>query len=347
LADVAPLHSSEGELVDEDAREVIYADHSLPSIPNPSPSDGKVCLASLKWFADTAKLYHLELPKIIHLAPYPFDPSLPLPGPESEDFTHPLSTIRHRKTPDGPRSNARFLKWSDGSMSLVLGAEMYDIPIHPVAKSEQQFLVMSHHEAGLLRVVKRVDATMKVVPVSTASEAHRRLVTKQTGGKGTTVERRAVKEFQPEGDPEALKRMAEKALEEKIRSRKKLESKRKATTIRYGGLGIRSERIDEDDDEPAQIGIGRYEDDGDGFVVSDNEEEEEERAGRLSRIKSQGTRKYRDRKKEESEDEDDLDLDLDDVSEEEEEEITSLREKKRQETPRKARRRIVDDEDDE
>jgi len=46
LADVAPLRGSEGELVDEDAREVIYADHSLPSNPNPSPSDGKVYPAS-------------------------------------------------------------------------------------------------------------------------------------------------------------------------------------------------------------------------------------------------------------------------------------------------------------
>jgi RNA polymerase-associated protein LEO1 len=293
-------------------------------------------------------MYHLELPKILHLAPYPFDPAVPLPGPESEDFMHPLSTIRHRTTPEGPRSNARFLKWSDGSMSLVLGAEMYDIPIHQVTKSEQQFLVMSHHEAGLLRVVKRVDATMKVVPMSTSSEAHRRLVTKQMGGKGTPTEKRGTKEFQPDGDPEALKKLAEKALEEKIRSRKKLESKRKATTIRYGGLGMRSERIDEDD-EPAQVGVGRYDDEGDGFVVSDDDEEEEEKAGRLSRIKSQGTQKYRDRKREESEDEDDVDLDLDDedLDDDEEEKVTaSPQGKKQQDTPRKSRRRIVDDEDE-
>jgi hypothetical protein len=77
---------------------------------------------------------------------------------------------------------------------------MHDIPIHKIPKSGQQFLVMSHQEVGLLRVVKRVDATMKVVPVRSASEAHRRLVTGQVGGKGMTVERCGVKEFQPEGD---------------------------------------------------------------------------------------------------------------------------------------------------
>src|SRR5579859_4431410 len=118
-------------------------------------------------------MYHLELPKIVHLAQYPFDPSQHLPGPESENFTHPLSTIRHRKTPDGPRSNARFLKWSDGTMSLVLGSEMYDVPINPVPTAEQQFLMLSHTEAGLLRVSKRIDATMKMVPVSTSSEIGR------------------------------------------------------------------------------------------------------------------------------------------------------------------------------
>src|SRR5438876_9909823 len=248
-------------------------------------------------------MYHLELPKIVHLAPYPFDPSIPLPLPESEAFTHPLSTIRHRKTLDGPRSNARFLKWSDGSMSLVLGAEMYDVQINPVPKAEQQFLVLSHHQAGLLRVVKRIDAGMKMVPVSTASGAHKRLVTKQIG-KGTSFERRAVKEFQPDGDPEAMKRLAEKTIEEKIKSRKKLDAKRKQTHVRFGSGGLRSERIVEDN-QNHRVGIGRYDDEGDGFVVSDDDDEElEKRAGRLSKIKSQGSQKYKNRRRDESEDED-------------------------------------------
>ena len=288
-------------------------------------------------------MYHLELPKIVHLAPYPFDPSIPLPGPESEEFTHPLSTIRHRKTPDGPRSNARFLKWSDGSMSLVLGAEMYDIPINSVPKAEQQFLVLSHHQAGLLRVVKRIDAGMKIVPVDTASGAHKRLVTKQIG-KGTSIERRAVKEFQPEGDPEAMKRLAEKAIEEKIKSRKKLDAKRKQTQVRFGGM--RGERILEDEGEH-QVGIGRYDDEGDGFVVDDDDEDDEElekRAGRLSRIKSQGSQKYKDRRRDESEEDEDEDED-EDMDQDDNAGDNDYVEKKH-DTPRRSRRRIVDDEDE-
>lgn len=285
-------------------------------------------------------MYHLELPKIVHLAQYPFDPSIPLPGPESEEFTHPLSTIRHRKTPDGPRSNARFLKWSDGSMSLVLGAEMYDVPINPVPKAEQQFLVLSHHQAGLLRVVKRIDAGMKMVPVSTASGAHKRLVTKQIG-KGTAIERRAVKEFQPEGDPEALKRLAEKAIEERIKSRKKLDAKRKQTQVRFGGM--RSERILENEADH-QVGIGRYDDEGDGFVVDDDDEDEEleKRAGRLSRIKSQGSQKYSNRRRDESDEEDDED----EVMDEDDNAGDDDYDEKKHDTPRRSRRRIVDDEDD-
>ena len=279
-------------------------------------------------------MYHLELPKIVHLAPYPFDPNQPLPGPESESFTHPLSTIRHRKTPDGPRSNARFLKWSDGSMSLVLGAELYDVPINPVPKAEQQFLVLSHHQAGLLRVVKRIDSTMKLVPISTASGAHKPLVTTQMG-KGVPIEKRAVKEFQPEGDPEAMKRLAEKAVEERIRSRKKLDAKRKQTAVRFGGY--RSERIMEDEGE-TQIGIGRYDDEGDGFVVSDDEEEIEERGGRLSRIKAAGAQKYKDRRRRDESDEEE-----NEEEGSEEEEYTE----RKQETPKKSRRRILDEDDDE
>jgi RNA polymerase-associated protein LEO1 len=282
-------------------------------------------------------MYHLELPKIVHLAQYPFDPSVPLPGPESDDFTHPLSTIRHRKSPDGPRSNARFLKWSDGTMSLVLGAEMYDVPMNPVPSAEQQFLILSQVQAGLLRVSKRIDAGMKMVPLSTSSGAHKRLVTKQIG-KGTQIERRGVKEFQPEGDPESLKKLAEKAIEEKHKSRKKLDSKRRQTHLRFGGM--RSERILEDGGE-TQVGIGRYDDEGDGFVVSDDEDEVEERSGRLSRIKAQGAEKYKNRRRESTEEEEE---------EEEVEDADDDYNDKTHGTPdrsKKNRRRIVDDDDSE
>jgi RNA polymerase-associated protein LEO1 len=286
-------------------------------------------------------MYHLELPKIVHLAQYPFDPSAPLPGPESEHFTHPLSTIRHRKTPDGPRSNARFLKWSDGSMSIVLGSEMYDVPSNPVPKAEQQFLVLSNDQAGLLRVAKRIDAGMKMVPTSTASGAHKRLVTKQMG-KGVQIEKRTVKEFQPDGDPEAMKRRAEKMIEDKIKSRKKLDAKRRQTHVRFGGM--KSERIMEEEEGDHKVGVGRYDDEGDGFVVSDDEEIEE-RGGRLSRIKAQGAQKYKDRRRHDSEEEDEEEEEDEDEEEAKEEADDTYNERK-QETPRKSRRRIVDDDDE-
>lgn len=222
-------------------------------------------------------------------------------------------------------------------MSLVLGAEVYDIPINPIPKAEQQFLVLSHHQAGLLRVVKRIDASMKIVPVSTASGAHKRLVTKQIG-KGVQGERRTVKEFQPEGDPEAMKKLAEKAIEEKIRSRKRLDAKRRQTHIRYGGM--RGERILEDEGDH-QIGVGRYDDEGDGFVVSDDDELDE----RLNRIKSEGRRKYKDRKREKSEEEEEEEEE--EEAEDEEDEDFEIHKDTKHDTPRRSRRRIVDDEDEE
>ena len=178
-----------------------------------------------------------------------------------------------------------------------------------------------------------------MVPVSTASGAHKRLVTKQIG-KVVQTERRAVKEFQPDGDPEAMKRLAEKAIEEKIRSRKKLDAKRKQTQVRYGGM--RGQQIFEDEGD-VQVGIGRYDDEGDGFVVSDDEEIEE-RGGRLSRIKAQGAQKYKNRRRDESEDEDEEEDEEEDIPDDAEDDDYEVR---KQETPRKSRRRIVDDEDEE
>ena len=142
-----------------------------------------------------------------------------------------------------------------------------------------------------------------------------------------------------------MKRLAEKVIEEKIKSRKKLDAKRKQTSVRFDGM--RSERVlEEDEGDHHQVGIGRYDDEGDGFVVSDNDEEEEleKRAGRLSKIKSQGSQKYKDRRREDSEDEeedeDDDELGDDDVYE-------ARNEQKQDTTPRRSRRRIVDDEDEE
>ena len=223
-------------------------------------------------------------------------------------------------------------------MSLALGSELYDVPINPVPKSEHQFLVLSHQNAGLLRVVKRIDAGMKMVPVSTASGAHKRLVTKQIG-KGTQVERRLVKEFQPEGDPEAMKKLAEKVAEEKNKARKRLDAKRKQTQFRYGG--VRNERIMEDE-EPSQIGIGRYDDEGDGFVVSDDDEELEERGSRLTKIKAEGAHKYKDRRRQESEEEEEEEEEQTD-----DDEYNDIQRDRKQESPRKTRRRIVDDDEEE
>ena len=91
-----------------------------------------------------------------------------------------------------------------------------------------------------------------------------------------------------------------------------------------------------------QVGIGRYDDEGDGFVVSDDEEIEE-RGGRLSRIKTQGAQKYKDRKRHDSEEEEEDDEEDED---EEAEETDDAHTERKQET-RKNRRRIVDDDDEE
>ena len=90
-----------------------------------------------------------------------------------------------------------------------------------------------------------------------------------------------------------------------------------------------------------QVGIGRYDDEGDGFVVSDDEEIEE-RGGRLSKIKTQGAQKYKDRKRYNSEEEEEEE----DEEDEEDEETDDAYTERKQETPRKNRRRIVDDDDE-
>jgi hypothetical protein len=160
-------------------------------------------------------------------------------------------------------------------------------------------------------------------------------------GKGVQIEKRTVKEFQPDGDPEAMKRRAEKMIEDKIKSRKKLDAKRRQTHVRFGGM--KSERIMEEEEGDHKVGVGRYDDEGDGFVVSDDEEIEE-RGGRLSRIKAQGAQKYKDRRHDSEEEDEEEEEDEDE--EEAKEEADDTYNERKQETPRKSRRRIVDDDDE-
>lgn len=256
------------------------------------------------------------------------------------------------------QSNARFVRWSDGSMSLQLGNEMFDAQAKP---AQDTFVTFSHAVAEFLQTTAVVDETMRFVPYSTSSNSHARLaqrLKKQQESNSATVGNVATTD-----DPEKLQMLALKTEEMNLKARRKLEAKKRSMEAReqYGNElgsqrrgGAGSSASGYDDHAEGSVYTSRYDtyEEDDGFVVPSEEEEEEEEdmrgAKRLKDLKRRGAEQYKRSKKrdysdEELEDEPEVDDMLDE--EEEEEEATFTDEEERRRNKNKKRRIIEDDEE--
>ncbi|KAK9453773.1 Leo1-like protein-domain-containing protein [Dipodascopsis uninucleata] len=282
-----------------------------------------------------SKLSITRIPNFLNIEYSAFDPGSYLEiaeniqGEDADDLRKRLraevqNTIRWRYVQGENsqmkiQSNVRVIKWSDGSMSLKLGKEIFDITEKPV---DDTYLAVSHDEQEIVQFQARVDSSMTIVPTSTSSITHMRLSKAISRG---NVKVRNVHDIATVEDPEKMIREAEKAEESKLRARKKLDSKRRQRENRYnydrdhlgGGTGAGTES--QYDDGMGYGGKDSYE--KDDFVVSDEEEEEEEeeRAARLRKLKKVGAEKYKGRNRsEEDEDEEDEEEEEDEDKENEE-----------------------------
>lgn len=270
------------------------------------------------------------------------------------------------------QSNARFIRWSDGSLSLQLGAEMFEVE---VKDNPDTFLTMSHPQQEILQTTSLLNKSMTFIPYSTSSNTHIRLTEelKRHSNRSNTVGNIATTD-----DPEKLKLAALRAEEMNLKARRKLEQKRRQLEAREGygdSMGAGSQRRGAGgssayDGAISSAGSGggagssrydKYEDD-DGFVVQDEDEDEEmdeqRRASRLKDLKRQGAAKYRkkrdyddDEEDEEGEEEEEFEDGLPDSEEEEEAQFTDEEERAERRQARsgsnKKRRVIEDDDEDE
>lgn len=252
-------------------------------------------------------------------------------------------------------SNARYIKWSDGSLSLQLGSEIFDVIEKP---NPDVFLAVSHPAQEVLQTSALLKKSMTFVPTSTSSETHKRLrehLQKQQLSSNTVVGNWATTD-----DPEKIKREAVKAEEINLKARRKLEQKRRQLEGRDGydhGGSLRSDRgpaassrYDEQDMYSGGGGGGgggsrgadQYEEDD--FVVHDDEDEDEDdaRTRRLKDVKRKGAESYKKSRRHSSEEEE--------LEEEEEAEAAFTDDESDGRSRRrslKKKRRIVGDDDEE
>ncbi|KAL7420170.1 Paf1 complex component [Cryptotrichosporon argae] len=185
-----------GENDDEGAGGVAYLDESIstqaiPQWTHMAPSDGKV--------------WHLKLPTYVNVESRPFDvehyratlgdePTDLTPNEAKAKMINVRNTMRWRWVtgPDGEpvrQSNARMLRWSDGSVSMQLGADLFDVaPSHgatlartgaaDAAPSRGTTFVGAQVPTGtgLFAVEAAVTGALSLVPTSMDSKTHLELV---------------------------------------------------------------------------------------------------------------------------------------------------------------------------
>ncbi|KAG2484343.1 hypothetical protein HYH03_016885 [Edaphochlamys debaryana] len=250
---------------------------------------------------------HLLREGLIGIEPTPFDPAT-FAGEEEiiidekglmkvkpADRTKIRWRYARQKGPDGseqlvPESNARFVRWSDGSLQLMLGDEVFDVVTADISAQRAYMVAYSGVVQGQAALTSKMGFRLATLN-SKLYARMREEVDKRT------VKVKRVQQHVEALDPAKEKERRAKEAEELLRNRAQLEARQQRTMARYpGGGGGRSRGRPElntrflEEEDGIEVG-------GDEGFIDDaeeepgyrrrrlNEDEEEEAARRLQSAK--------------------------------------------------------------
>ncbi|CAL5372271.1 unnamed protein product [Camellia sinensis] len=207
----------------------------------------------------------IKVSNIMGIDPKPFDPKTYV---EEDIFVADESGSKKRirldnnivrwrivRNPDGTESyesNARFVRWSDGSLQLLIGNEVLDLSVQD-AQHDQVHLFLRHGK-GILQSQGRLLRKMRFMPSSLSSNSHR-LLTALVDSRHKKVYR--VKNCVTDIDPEREKEQKEKAESQTIRNNELLNRKKEKVNRKYTQTvrrerqlspGFLEDALDEDDE---------------------------------------------------------------------------------------------------
>ena len=172
----------------------------------------------------------VKLTNIAGVESRPFDAATFEPTEDHHAKNHNVIRWRRNKDTGAVESNARFVKWSDGTTQLVVGDETLAVSEATVEKDHAY--VFARH-AGAMQARAHVHSKLVFRPATLDSETHRRLT--------RAVDKKHVKSAQTRmhievQDPEAAKDAADR---EAMRLEKDAEllKKKRAAAMRGGGYG--------------------------------------------------------------------------------------------------------------
>lgn len=215
--------------------------------------------------AHPEKMNMIKVSNIMGIDPKPFDPKTYV---EEDTFVTDESgskkrirlennIVRWRKVriPDGTssyESNARFVRWSDDSLQLLIGNEVLDISVQN-AQHDQSHLFLRHGK-GFLQSQGRILRKMRFMPSSLTSNSHR-LLTALVDSRHKKVYK--VKNCITDIDPEREKEEREKAANQSIRANLLLSRKKEKVNKKYAPAvdrrrqlspGFLEDALDEDEE---------------------------------------------------------------------------------------------------
>ncbi|VDM55133.1 unnamed protein product [Angiostrongylus costaricensis] len=163
------------------------------------------------------------------------------------------NTIRWRFAQDGSgnivkESNAKIVRWSDGSMSMVIGKEVFDVESVPIHGNMQHLFVRQ----GTGLVAQRIfDRKLIFRPHSTDSETHRKVTMNMAERTRKSGQVRMVAEVG--SNPEQARREAVRREEEALRAAIRKETQQRRTKDRHRPLPNYLEGRTEYSDDDADI----------------------------------------------------------------------------------------------
>uniref|UniRef100_A0A0E0C2L1 Leo1-like protein n=1 Tax=Oryza meridionalis TaxID=40149 RepID=A0A0E0C2L1_9ORYZ len=222
----------------------------------------------------TTSMNVIKVSNIMGIDPKPFDPKTYVEedvfvtdesGTKKrirlEDNIVRWRTVKNANGTTSCESNARIVKWKDGTMQLLIGNEVLDISVHE-AHHDQSHLFLRNGK-GVLQSQGRLLRKMRFMPSSLSSKSHRLLTALVDSQNKKTVK---MQKWIESKDPERVKQEKERALGQNIRAHSILQRKREKVSRKYTqparqrrqlSPGFLEDALDEDEEPDHQYGSRR------------------------------------------------------------------------------------------
>ena len=306
----AGTHASDEDRMDEEKAALeYYEDDASASAPVIEEQTAWVNVPQLP-MRRTKETLLARLPNFVRYKDRPFDPATwderdddaeedaeEVGDKHARSVLRTMSTIRWRWQDAGPssytpQSNARIVRWSDGSESLQIGSEFLDMTRHAEPSTQGMpltYIYVPHPEEGLLEAECAVRTSLTFKP-NVHSETHNKIASaiRHQRGMRVVASADAFGGMDPEREKERIERQLKDA--EKRKQRERIKAQRESNdfdgdldlgTRRHGvrGRASRSHVTEwSDDDEGPAAHAYDYEEEDDGFIVHDEEDGDEPEA---------------------------------------------------------------------